>query len=74
MSWMTTNKKMKTPNIWFWRPCWVLSPLKKEKPIRREQPTVRIALEYMYEGVRQYCWATRMPTAVSCVVKDAAKA
>jgi hypothetical protein len=30
---MTTKRKTRTPNIWFWRPCWVLFVMKKEKPI-----------------------------------------
>lgn len=28
----------------------------------------------MYEGVRQYCCATRIPTAWNCVMRDAANA
>jgi hypothetical protein len=45
ISWMTTNRKTKTPNIWFCRPCIEFSPLKNEKPISREHPTVRTAFE-----------------------------
>jgi hypothetical protein len=42
---MTMKRKMKTPNIWFCKPCMVLSPFRKERPMSREQPTVRMALE-----------------------------
>ena len=37
--WLTTKgkavRKMKTPNIWFWRPRCVFSTLMKESPIKR---------------------------------------
>jgi hypothetical protein len=44
-SWMMMNRNINTPNIWFCSPCMEFSVLKNEKPIMREQPTVRIALE-----------------------------
>ena len=45
-----------------WRPCCELSDLKKEEDMNTANIKPRRSFPQMYEGVRQYCWKTRMVT------------
>lgn len=36
---------MKSENIWFWSPCWLVSARKNENPIKRPERVQRTILE-----------------------------